>query len=182
MRATHPGEAREPMSFLQWLQDSSLGQLIASSSWANLILLCFHALGMSVLVGVLWMLSLRTLGLFRGLPFEAFRPLMGLAWLGFFINAVSGVLMFTGAGPRFIINTDFQLKMLMIALGGLSVLVLRRTLRPVWPQAAPLDVAVRASALTSVGAKTAALLCLLFWLAVILFGRQIAYTLARPVH
>ena len=175
------------MSLLQWLQDSGFGQFIESSAWANLILLCFHAIGMSVVVGILWMLDLRVLGFPKSLPLATFRPLMRLAWVGFAVNAASGILLFSGAATRFIINTDFQLKMLLMLLGGLSVWVLQRSLGLAWLE--PADQHGRQGlhglqAITgpsfSSGAKIVAAVSFLFWLGVILFGRQIAYTLARP--
>lgn len=166
------------MSLLQWLQDSGFGQFIESSTWANLILLCFHAIGMSVVVGILWMLDLRVLGFPKSLPLATFRPLMRLAWLGFALNAASGILLFSGAGTRFIINTDFQLKMLLMLLGGLSVWVLQRSLGRAWRETDP----GRGQQVASFpsGARIVAAFSFLFWLGVILFGRQIAYTLARP--
>jgi hypothetical protein len=167
------------MSLLHWLQDSGLGQYLESSAWANLVLLCFHALGMSVVVGILWILDLRVLGFARSLPLSAFRPLVRLAWLGFIVNAASGLLLFAGAATRFIINTDFQLKMLLMVLGGLSVLALRACLREAWREgSATADCAANAE--FSAAARIAAALSLLLWSGVILFGRQIAYTLARP--
>ncbi|HTW74409.1 MAG TPA: hypothetical protein VMD56_05750 [Steroidobacteraceae bacterium] len=163
------------MQFLQWLENTAFGQFIASSAWANLVLLCLHAVGMGVVVGILWMLDLRVLGFPKGLPLATFRPLMRLAWLGFLVNATSGILMFSGAATRFIINTDFQLKMLLILLGGISVLVLQRSLA-----LAARDCAGGEILDAPPGLKILAAFSLLFWLGVILFGRQIAYTLARP--
>jgi hypothetical protein len=130
---------------------------------------------MGIVVGILWMLDLRVLGFPKSLPLSTFRPLMRLAWLGFIVNATSGVLLFTGAATRFIINTDFQLKMLLMVLGGLSVYALQRSLGAAWrdPQA-------QQSTVVSAGTKVVAAVSFLFWAGVILFGRQIAYTLARP--
>ncbi|MGH8141437.1 MAG: DUF6644 family protein [Steroidobacteraceae bacterium] len=160
------------MSFLQWLENSGVGQFIESNPWANLVLLCLHALGMGAVVGILWILDLRVLGYPKSLPLSTFKPLMRIAWWGFVINAVSGILMFAGAATRFIINTDFRLKMLLIVLGGVSVLILQRSLA-VGPQDAEPMV-------MPAGAKVLAACSFLFWLGVIIFGRQIAYTLARP--
>lgn len=173
------------MSLLQSLQDSGFSQYIESSTWANLVLLCFHALGMSVVVGILWMLDLRVLGFPRSLPLSAFRPLVRLAWLGFIVNAASGLLMFAGAATRFIVNTDFQLKMLLILLAGLSVLALRQSVRQAWhaegaAMTGPADPVTAADIEFSAAAKVIAAVSLVFWCGVILFGRQIAYTLARP--
>ena len=168
------------MSLLQWLQDSGFSQYIESSTWANLVLLCFHAVGMSVVVGILWVLDLRVLGFPRSLPLSAFRPLVRLAWLGFILNAASGLLLFAGAATRFIVNTDFQLKMLLILLGGLSVLALRSSISEAWRAEATADAGQGAGVQFSAAAKITAAVSLAFWCGVILFGRQIAYTLARP--
>lgn len=163
------------MGFLQWLENTDFSQFIASSTWASLVLLCLHAIGMGVVVGILWVLDLRVLGFARSLPFAAFKPLMRLAWLRFIVNAASGILLFSGAATRFIINTDFQLKMLLMALAGLSVLLLQRSLAVAARSPETSDVLVVPPA-----AKVVAAFSFLFWFGVILFGRQIAYTLARP--
>ena len=163
------------MGFLQWLENTGCAQFIASSTWANLVLLCLHALGMGVVVGILWILDLRVLGFARSLPLAVFKPLTRLAWLGFIVNAASGILMFAGAATRFIINTDFQLKMLLMALAGLSVLVLQRSLAEAARNPEGSDILV-----VSPLVKIVAAFSFLFWFGVILFGRQIAYTLARP--
>lgn len=39
------------------------------------------------------------------------------------MNAASWILMFTGAATRFIINTDFQMKLLLMALAGRLTLI-----------------------------------------------------------
>jgi hypothetical protein len=168
------------MSLLQSLQDSGFGQFIESSTWANLALLCCHALGMSVLVGILWLLDLRVLGFPRSLPLSTFRPLLRLAWCGFLLNAASGILMFCGSATRFIVNTDFQLKMLLITLGGLSLLALRRSLGQAWPVTASGQGTRAEGVVFPAAARLFAAASFLFWLGVILCGRQIAYTLARP--
>jgi hypothetical protein len=120
------------------------------------------------------------LGFPQGLPLSTFRPLLRLAWGGFLLNAASGLLMFCGAATRFILNADFQLKMLLIALGWLSVLALRRALGQAWPGVASPRAGQPAGVQFSAAARLIAAASFLFWLGVILFGRQIAYTLARP--
>lgn len=160
------------MDFLNWLENTPVSQWLASDPYANLVLLCCHAVGMGLVVGICWILSIRVLGYPRGLSLQTFESLARLAGAGFILNAASGVLLFCAAATRLIINTDFQLKMACIVLAGLSVWALDRSLATLDKD----DPTPR----FSTTAKVAAVACALLWIGAIVSGRYIAYTLARP--
>lgn len=157
------------MEFLTWLENSALGQWVASDTYAEPVLLCFHAIGMGVVVGVVWMFDLRILGAPPRYPMVVFQTLKRVGWAGFVMNLISGVVLFCGYGSRLIINTEFQLKMLFIVLGGLSVWRLSRIIDRQDP-GRPYSTAAKAMAIVSG----------LMWLLAIFYGRYIAYTLAPP--
>ena len=163
------------MEFLSALEASPLGVLVVESVWLHPIMLCFHALGMAVVAGVVIVLDLRVLGYAKGLSLARFQRLLNIAWVGFAVNAVSGLVIFTGNGTRLINNWTFLLKMVLIVLGGLSVWALWRTLRQAPEQMAPGGVA-------SGRAKVLAAASLLFWIGAIVAGRYIAYTLQAALE
>ena len=160
------------MTFLLWIERSWLGQFIASDTYAAPALLCFHAVGMGIVVGAIWMYNFRILGFSRRMSFTAFTNLKRVAWIGFFLNLASGVLLFTASASRLIVNLNFQLKMLFMVLGGLTVWWLARVVAQGSEREEP--------ASFPMGVKAIAVVSALFWCAVIFTGRYIAYTLGPP--
>jgi len=114
---------------LDWMQSLPVSLWITDSNWGFPIMLVLHSWGMAAVVGILFMLDLRILGLARIVPLSAFQPLMSIAWGGFFINLVSGVLMFMADANRLIVNWSFLTKMSCVLMGGIVSAVLWRRLR-----------------------------------------------------
>jgi hypothetical protein len=159
------------MGFLTWLQETEFAQFLASDPYAYPILLCFHAIGMAAVVGLVWVMSARVFGYPKGLSIASFERMSTLALWGFAINTISGLLIFSTEATRVIVNLEFQLKMACILLGGIAVWVMLRAVRGADPEAAP-DF--------SLPVKIIAALASAAWLVAIIFGRQIAYTLKPP--
>jgi len=154
---------------LVWLENSALGQWVASSTYGEPILLCFHAIGMGVVVGIVWIFDLRILGAPPRYPMTIFHGLKMVGWAGFVMNLLSGVALFAGYGSRLIVNTNFQLKMLFIVLGGLSLWGLSRIISRQGVDGP-----------FSLTAKGMAVVSAVMWGLAIYTGRYIAYTLAPP--
>ena len=163
------------MGFLIWLEGLATSAWIQQSVWAYPILLCLHAVGMAVVVGVVLMLSLRvTTGWPKGLSVASFSGLLNLAWAGFVVNAVSGLLIFMSNASNLAANWTFQLKLILIVAGGLSVWFLWRT-----------NAAVRddpGGGVITGTARLAAVVAAIFWIGAIVSGRFIAYTLQQALY
>lgn len=158
------------MGFLTWLQETEFAQFLASDPYAYPVLLCFHAIGMATVVGLVWVMSARVLGYPRLLPISIFQRLSTLALWGFAINALSGLLIFSTEATRVIDNTEFIIKMICIVLGGVFAWYITRAARQIEPgtDSFPLP------------ARIVAVLASLMWLLAIIYGRQIAYTIKPP--
>ena len=157
------------MGFLTWLQETEFAQFLASDPYAYPILLCFHAIGMAAVVGLVWVMSARVLGYPRGLTLETFHRMSTFALWGFAVNAVSGFLIFSTEATRVIDNTEFLIKMSAILIGGLSVWYMMRTVRGLAPDAA-FPVSLKITAVVTSAA----------WFIAIVFGRLVAYTIKPP--
>lgn len=158
------------MTFLETIAASSFSMWVLESSWAYYSLLAIHGIGMAGVVGSTFMLCLRVLGYARGVAVADIGRLRGIAWTGFFANAISGAILFCSEGPRLVSNGSFQVKMISIVLGGIALGLLWRTVganpskdEPYFSYGA--------------GAKLAAAATFAFWTTAIIFGREIAYTL-----
>jgi hypothetical protein len=157
------------MAFLEWLQGTWVGLLVAESLWGYPLLETIHSIGMAMMIGSLGLINLRVLGFKPDLPLLGTRELLPLAWLGFTLNAVSGTLLFTSDSVYFFGKYVFRIKMVLIILGGLNAALLgRRVFRDASAagvQAPP----------PTAGTKWIAVTSLLFWLGAVIAGRLIAY-------
>lgn len=156
------------MSILDSLENSGIGTWVTQSGSGFYILLAFHSIGMGLVVGVMMVVSMRVLGLLRGISPAALPKLAGLSWYGFWINAISGALLFTGEANKMFYNWSFRWKIICVVVG---MFVTYQLTRNVLKPAAAGDTA----RLESQGARTQAIVLMLIWAAAIFCGRWIAY-------
>jgi hypothetical protein len=175
------------MNFLAWLEETDFSVWLRESDWGHPIVLCFHAVGMGLVVGICIMFCARVLGYSKNAPIDGFDKLFDLAWIGFWMNAVSGVALFCGSPRRLLETPAFLIKMVLIVAAGFSLWILTRTLKGVMgPQRAHLGPDAGAGQDLSqhdampMGAKVAAVFPILCWIGAIVSGRLIAYTIGPP--
>jgi len=156
------------MRFLEWLQTTALGKMVAETLWGYPLFETLHTLGMAMLVGALGLINLRVLGYKAELPILGTRDLLPLAWLGFTINLISGLALFTSDAVYFWSSYTFRIKILLIALGGINAFVLGRA---AFREAH----AGGGEFVPTAGIKWVAGSALVFWMAAIIAGRLIAY-------
>ena len=146
-------------AFSQWVRES--GSVLAYPT-----ILLLHTYGMAVLVGIVAVIDLRILGFAMVLPLAPLKQLVPILWVAFWVNAVTGTILFASDAPAKATNLDFGVKMAFIALAVVSQrLIERRVFR-----GAPLDTSPFARS-----AKMLAALSLIFWLGAITAGRLLAY-------
>lgn len=156
------------MAFLEWLQTTALGTMVAESLWAYPLFETLHTLGMAMLVGALGLVNLRVLGYKPELPLLGTRDLLPLAWIGFTINLISGVALFTSDAVYFWSKYTFRIKLVLILLGGINAFILSRAAFRKAEQQAGQYVA-------TTGVRWVAASSLFFWVGAIIAGRLIAY-------
>jgi hypothetical protein len=156
------------MAFLEWLQSTWVGVLVAESLWGYPLFETIHSLGMAMLIGALGLINLRVLGYKRELPLLGMRQLLPLAWLGFTLNAISGGLLFTSDAVYFFSSYTFRIKMVLIILGGVNAALLGgRIFREAAAGTPPAPPAA--------STKWIAATSLVFWFGAVCAGRLIAY-------
>ncbi len=156
------------MTFFESLEASRVAEWVAASIWGYPITLTAHSVGLSVVVGVLFVLNLRLLGLLKGIPLDALRGLLTLAWAGFALNVVSGLALFSSQATYFITHPAFLVKISAIFLASLDAVLIQQILRR---HASEWDAGTTVPA----GIRILAALSLLLWLGAITAGRLIAY-------
>ena len=156
------------MNFLGWLQNTPVAIFVAETLWAYPLLETLHTLGMAMLLGSLGLINLRVLGYKSALSLIGTRDLLPIAWLGFTINAASGLLLFTSDAISFFSSNTFRVKIALIVLAGINAAILSRRIYGDGDNAAG----------SNGGEATTRLLAgssLAFWVVAVICGRIYAY-------
>ena len=120
-----------------------------------------------MVVGVNSVIALRLLGVAPEVPLTGLRRLYGIVWVGFFINLVSGLLLFIAEAHTMVAMVAFWAKMTCVALGMIVAEMLKRLYFT--------DLAsVQAGVVTRTG-RNLAIMSLLCWYLALIFGRLTAY-------
>jgi len=152
-----------------WLPTQPWAQAI-SGSWMFPFLESLHVVGLAVLIGSIALLDLRLLGL-TGRTWTVTRltrETLRWTWGGFALAIITGVLMFCGAADLYVANPAFLVKMVLLLLAGANMLAFHLF---AWKSVQRWD----EGADTILAAKVAGGLSLLFWAAVVVAGRAIAF-------
>ena len=148
------------MDILRTIEQSNFSQWVVGSSsvFAFPSILLLHTIGMGV--------DLRILGLAPALPLAPMEKFFPLLWAGFWVNAVTGVVLLAADATTKMTNPDFYVKMAFIALALINLRILRtRVFRDPLIDKAPL----------SANAKLLAVISMILWLGAITSGRLLAY-------
>jgi hypothetical protein len=159
------------MQLLLRVEQSGLSQWIRStdSIFGYYGILTVHAIGMGIVVGISACVDLRVLGFAPALPLAPMERFLPVLWLGFWMNAASGTILLASDATHKLVNPDFYVKMLFIALAlGNLQLLKAHVFRDPQVDTAPASTGVKILAVTS-------LAC---WLGAIVAGRLLAYQAA----
>lgn len=137
----------------------------SNSIWAYPTVLTLHTFGMMVLVGACAVLDLRLLGFGRGIPLDSMQTLFRVMWGGFWLNLVTGSMLFAADATKRGTSTIFMVKLSLIALGVITIVLIKRDVYG----KSPVPVTVSGTA------KLLAIASLLVWGAAITAGRLLAY-------
>jgi hypothetical protein len=113
----------EATAFSTWVRESG-------SIWAYPTILTLHTIGLGVLVGGHWVISLRLLGQGRTVPLATFEGLFKYMWAGFWVNLATGIMLLAADASTKAIQRVFFLKLAFVIAGVVLVALMRRTLYP----------------------------------------------------
>jgi hypothetical protein len=153
-------------SYFEWLQDLPFPMWIAGSeSLLSFPLILFlHSVGMGLSAGSAFVICLRLLGVGRPLPVSSLRVFFTIFWGGFFLNLVTGSLLFAAHATTTGYIPMYYAKLSLIAVGMVLSVPIRR-----FVNGTASDGAIPGNV------KGLAAVSLLVWVAVITTGRLIAY-------
>jgi hypothetical protein len=158
--------------FFAWVEAWPLGIWMreATSLWAFPFVLILHTVGLAFLVGANVAIAIRALGGMSGVPLISLWRYYRWMWAGFWVNAVSGVLLLIAYPTKALTNPLFYVKLSFIALGLVVATIIRRELMSG-------DVGANVAAPPRLRLLAAA--SLLIWAVGITTGRLLAYTCSR---
>jgi hypothetical protein len=158
-------------AFLETLQDSALGQSIATSDWLFPALETTHVFGLTVVMGTILIVDLRLLGLasksesVTGVS----KDYLPWTWGAFALALGSGGLLFVSRAADYAEIPAFVAKFVVMALAGLNMAIFHSF---TWKRVADWDMGD-----TATGAKIAGGLSLVLWTAIVFLGRKVGFSL-----
>jgi hypothetical protein len=161
-----------PATVFEWLESTALAATIQESLYGFPAVVAIHILGLTLSVGSLLWVDLRLLGLcMRGVRVsEIYRGLAPWFAAGFLLMFASGAVLFTAFATSAYANVFFRIKMLALALAALNAVGfhwLSGKRSAAWDAAPQPPATARLAGLTS----------LVLWVAVIVAGRMMSYTM-----
>ena len=149
----------EHSGFCEWVRQSE--SLFAFSG-----VLLLHTIGMGFVVGVNAIIDVRILGIAPAVRLAALERFLPVLWFGFWVNAITGLILLAVNLTQKLANADFYVKMAFIVLAIINLRMIKtQVLHDPLIDKAPL----------SRKAKILAILSLIFWLGAITSGRLLAY-------
>jgi hypothetical protein len=147
------------MELLEFIEGTGIATWVRESPsiFAYTLVLSLHAIGLSIVVGVSAMVALRVLGRFEAIPLQPMVKLYPLMYIGFWINAISGLMLLSANATGMLQMTMFYIKMAFVIAAVITLRLMR-------PRVAAGD-----------QAKGIAIALLALWTAAIIAGRLTAY-------
>jgi hypothetical protein len=99
-----------------------VGNFVRDTPAAWIIAETLHFVGLSMIIGVLLLINLRTLGVLKTVPFGALDRLLPWAVIGFGINAITGMLFFAAAYGQYVKGYAWYCKLGFIVAAGFNTL------------------------------------------------------------
>lgn len=153
-------DAIERSGLSSWIRETD-------SLFGFYFILAFHTVGLAMLVGANTVVDLRILGFGSNLPLKPLRRYFSVMWLGFWINAISGVFLLIAYPTKAFTNPMFYLKLSCIAI---AVVVMQKTKTRVFA-----DLSLSDAAMAAKGTALAKW-SLAMWILALTTGRLLAYT------
>ena len=156
------------MGFLSWLEGTAYSEWIVAGLLGWPLMLSMHAIGLAAVVGIMFAISLRMLGLFKPIPYTGLGALLAFGWVGIIVNAFSGLSLFMAQATFYITSAPFLVKITFVILGIANLHLTQRALREeadAW----------QASGSVSRKGTWLAISSMVYWTLAVVCGRLIAY-------
>ena len=144
----------------------TVGSFVTETPWMWPTCETLHFVGLSLLMGVVFLVDLRVLGVMKGVSFASLHRLLPWAAFGFGVNVVTGILFFVGIPHQYTGNKTFFWKLALVMLAGLNAVYFTIVDEP-WVLGPGED--------ASLTAKFAAASAVLLWVGVMYCGSMLPF-------
>jgi uncharacterized membrane protein len=160
------------INLIKQVEDTGVAAWVREDNFAFPMLEAVHVCAVMLVVGSICKVDLRLLGVLHGRGVTAVsREALPWTWGAFGVAAVSGSLLMTGQAGAYVANTQFQMKMALMAAAGLNMLLFHVF---VWRQVGRWDQA----STPPLAARLAGGLSLALWVGVVVAGRWVGWTVS----
>lgn len=154
---------------LDWIANTDYATWVRQS-WGWAFALTFHAFGTAMVVGLIFIISLRLLGFFKTIPYTSLNKLLPVIWIGVVIQVLSGATLWASKPARYLADGMFQFKFMFVVAAVIVTIFFQQILNretPAW----------QSSGLAAVkgNRKVWVAVTALLWAAVLVAGRLTAY-------
>jgi hypothetical protein len=149
----------ESSPFSVWVKGDSL--------WGWPFVVTIHTLGTAVVIGLIFIITLRLLGMVETIPYTSLKRLFPVLWVAFVVEFATGFALWATKPTRYVVDGAFLLKFLFVIVGIALTVYLYGTMKR---EAASWDTS---GAVSSNGVKFIAP-TLLAWCAVLVLARLTA--------
>ena len=118
------------MDVLRAIEDTGFGIWVRESGslWSYPTIIFLHAVGLTFVAGVNTAVDLRLLGFAPRLPLASMRGLFPVMWVGFWINALSGIALLIADATTMMVSWVFWVKIAAIVLAVVTLARIRYVL------------------------------------------------------
>ena len=152
---------------LDWITNTDYATWVRQS-WGWALALTFHAFGTAIIVGLIFIITLRLLGFFRSIPYTSLNRLLPVIWIGFIVQVASGTTLWVSKPARYLADGLFQWKFTFVVFAAVVTIFFHQMLKretPKW----------QASGAVTTRAMRFVAITALLWAAVLVTGRLTAY-------
>jgi uncharacterized membrane protein len=104
------------------LSAAAVGGFITGVRWVWPTLQTLHFMGLTLLMGVVFLVDLRMLGVAKNVSFATLHRLLPWGMLGFSLNLLTGMCYFIGAPNQYIHNVSFYWKISLVMCAGVNAI------------------------------------------------------------
>lgn len=130
-------------------------------------IIALHAIGMGLLAGTNAAMDFRVLGFAQGVPVSSLDRLVPVMRFGFWLNAISGLLLLIAYPTKALTNPLFYIKLLLIAAAMVNTMFLRKQV---------IHKSTGDDKFVPANGKILAAASLALWAGAVISGRLLAYT------
>ena len=153
---------------LAWLEGSQFSAWVRGELWGWPLALTVHAFGTAVVIGFIFIINLRLLGLFESIPYSSLNRLFPVIWVALVLQFLSGFALWMTKPTQYVADVAFVLKFSLVIVGVILTFYFYGTIKR---EAASWEAK---GAVSSRGLKFVAA-TFLVWCAVLVAGRMTAY-------